>query len=445
MATFRTLPPPAYLSPTRDEMKEAAKRIGLKAYASDLVEDLAHMAAGGSVLPPSAYRQVVEEGVKTKLPTKPKDWDQTIAKAMKYHQAVVDFVLSINGHMTEVPGATPLEKAMGLLKLLAQKKGGEASGSGDDITLPLFSEDDPSPEAVASELNEIIETVNHLSDDEVQMLDPDGGEPKPVEGGDGAGEKGLDPKRALKIAEDMLKGKQVMLDISRHLDTLSRMQVRRQRKLEPDPEGDERRFRPLTDLSEMGQLTASEWALRQVAPGLFMYRLATSQAQIRERVTRLEKKQILFILMDISGSMGQKPRLWKAGGIVMNRLKAVINADAELWFVMFDTKLKEEHYAGTPEEARALIKKLTEGNFSGGGTAIATCVKAAVARIQKLLEEGLRYKPEIVVVSDGEDDTSSLRLEDLSGVKLHAFMVECSNEHLTNLAIRSGGVGVNKF
>jgi hypothetical protein len=154
------------------------------------------------------------------------------------------------------------------------------------------------------------------------------------------------------------------------------------------------------------------------------------------------QKKVLIALLFFLVSVGL---VFIAGGILMNRLKAVIDGDAELWFRWFDTGLKKEHYVETPEQARELIKLVAQGNYSGGGTAIANCVREAVKQIQELEAEGFRYRPELVVVTDGEDDTSSLKLSELAGIKLHAFVVECKNRNFAELARRTGGVGVENF
>ena len=92
-----------------------------------------------------------------------------------------------------------------------------------------------------------------------------------------------------------------------------------------------------------------------------------------------------------------------------------------------------------------MMKHFTESNFSGGGTDISGCIKAAQSRIDEIMAEGGHYRPELVIITDGDDDTSSLSLASLPGTKLHAFMVECSNPHLAELARRSGGVGVEQM
>jgi Mg-chelatase subunit ChlD len=441
--TLRTNPPATYIPPTREEMKEAAKEVGLGSFSRDLVADLCNLAAGGSVKPPSAYRDEIVRRAEETLPaadyrgewvlpkggtTKNRGQAVTaqVEKAMRYHQNVTDFLGTVE--LDKFPGESPLEQAMNLLKLLSKKEGGQGGGEGGE-PLPIFQENDNS-EKVGQDLNQLMDDVESMSWDEASMLSPD----KITENGDGDEEIS-----SMDLAEDMLRGKDVMLEISRHLDKLTRMQVRKSKKQEPDPAGDSVRTRPIAHLGEMNRLVKPEWAL----PATYrLYRMVTHASQVRERVTTIEKKQLLYIIIDCSGSMGSGKRIFKAGGILMNRLKAVIAGEAELYVRLFDTSLREEHHASTPEEAQELIRHFTEKNYSGGSTDISGCARAAQQRIGEIEAQGSTYKPELVIVTDG-DDKISLSAKEFSGTKLHAFVVDTKNDALCKLAQATGGVGMS--
>ncbi|MEZ4103972.1 MAG: hypothetical protein R3B60_01665 [Candidatus Paceibacterota bacterium] len=433
-------------------MKEVAKKVGLGKYSRDLAADLAHLAAGGSIQSPSTFVDIVRRGVEEKFPAPDSDggWkisgskytkDRMLAlgdktqSALRYHQNVCDFLQTVE--MRDVPGNSPLEQAMNLLKLLSKKKGGEGGGDNGE-QLPIFTDTD-NAEHSAKELNKLLDTVESLTDDEKELLDPS------EDAGEGvAKEEGDDGLQKMKLSEQMLSGKEEMLKISRNLDKLTRMQVRRQRKVEADPSGDDVRKRPIAHMGELSKLGSAEWALRQATPSYFLYRAATEQLAVRERVVTIERKQLLYIIIDCSGSMGSGNRIYKAGGILMNRLKAVIEGEAELYVRLFDTELKEEYHASTPAEAKELIRHFTNKNYSGGSTDISGCSRAAQKRIEEIVSEGATYRPELVVVTDG-DDKIDLTTKDFMGTKVHAFVVETSNDSLCNVAQATGGVGINKM
>lgn len=464
--TFRTSPPPNYISPSAEEMKEAAQKVGLGSFSRDLVADLANLAAGGRVNPPSAYREVVRRKVEETLPAPDSSGDWSIKKpvngssytkdrqtaindrlaaAMRYHTNVCDFLGAAD--LAKFPGSSPLEQAMNLLKLLSKQKGGSGGGQ-DGEPLPIFTDNDKS-EGVAKDLHDTIDAVDSLSEEEQDMLDPEGKnhEVQKSPEGDGTRSGHKAELNKLAVAEDLVPGsdKRVMLDISRQLDTFTKMQVRKQRLVNPDPAGEEVRQRPMRHLGELSRVAKSSWATRQESPTYFLYKAVTGQLPVRERVTRLEKKQAIFILFDGSGSMNGKKH-WKASGVVMNRLKSVLSGDAEVWLCVFDIQLTKVHHAGAPEEARDLVKKFAARNFSGGGTDIANSVRAAHRFIEDRIKKGeLLYRPEIVVLTDEDTSVSSLRPAEIPGTRVHGFAMEVKNPSLVALAKATGGVGVDQF
>ncbi len=472
MFTFRTSPPTSYISPNGEEMKEVAARVGLRSFSRDLVADLCNIAAGGTVNAPSAYREVVRRKADEALPapnaegkwtdlkeSRPNQsakigatvWTSNrhtaveikTAAAMRYHQAVCDFLQTVD--VARFPGETPLEQAMSCLKLLSQQKGGQGGGEAGE-PLPIFQESDTTPEGVAEQLHDTMDAVEALTEEELDMLDPQGDKHEidsdEEQDGQQSGAQGLNK---LAVAEDLVPGsdKRVMLDISRHLDKLTKLQVRRQKKVEPDPAGEEIRTRPIRGISELARVNKSAWATRQQAPAYFLYQAVTGQLPVRERVTRIEKKQAIMILVDGSGSMNGKKH-WKATGVVMNRLKAVLSGDAEVFVSVFDTTLGKVRRASTPEEARKLIKDFAAGNFTGGGTDIGAAVKAAHKYMEDLIAKGeMLYRPEICILTD--EDSSVGKKSDVPGTTVHGFAMEVANQKLVAFAKATGGVGIDKF
>jgi len=454
MSTFRTRPPLTYLPPTREEMREAAKQSEVKKFSADLVEDFCNLAAGGEILPPSEWREAVSRQAEDKVGQKPTPgsgskgqfwkkadgWSENrheavqsqIERGMKYQQAVCDFLRTVE--LEKFPGSSPLEQAMNLLKLLATQNGGEpGGGQSDGETLPIFEEGNP--EKTAERLNDIMDDVESLTDEEQELLDPD------QDAGAGKAKRSDDGLSTMKLAEDMAKGKDIWLKVSRQLDKLVRMKVARSVKVIPDPEGEEVRVRPIAHLGEINRLQKTEWALPSVYRA---YRLVSRTAMVRERVRREEKQQLLYMIIDCSDSMGGGQRIAKAGGVLMNRLKAVVVGDATMFVRFFDSRCYEEHYASTPAEAKELIRHFEAKNFSGGSTAIDACAREAQKRIEEIVAEGKVTRPELVIVTDG-DDSVRLTIEDLKGTKLHAFVVERSNTALTDLAVKTGGVGIDNL
>ncbi len=465
--TFRTSPPAAYIPPSKEEMKEMAGRIGLKGFAPDLVADLTNLAAGGRVNPPSSYRDEVTRRIEEQLPAPDSygNWqiptkvrglfgDETCTtnraeavtahaeNSMRYHQNVCDFLQTVD--LSKFPGASPLEQAMGLLKLLSQQKGGQGAASeGGGEPLPIFAESERT-EGVAESLHEIMDMVESLSKEELDMMDPDGANHEIETDGQSSGHQQLNK---LQVAEDLVAGcdRRVMLDISRQMDQFTPFQTRKQKKQEVNLAGEETRRRPIKHMGELNRVSHTDWATRQQNHTLFLYQAVSGQLQVRERVTTVEKRQAIFILLDGSGSMKGK-RHWKASGVVMNRLKAVLTGDAEVWISVFDTSLGKVMHAATPAEARELIKKFAASNFTGGGTDIPASVRAAHKFMDEKIKAGeALYRPEIVLLTDDDKSVSSLKKSEIPGTRVHGFAMEVANKSLVEFARSTGGVGIDRF
>lgn len=451
--SFRTSPPMDYITPGVEEMKDMARKVGLKAYSKELVSDLANLAAGGKINPRSSYMSQIRDNIKV---TEKREGSETFyadssnqphrsfreayeaseKKAIRYHQNVSDFLAGADMH--KYPGDSPLAKAMNLLKLLSKKSGGSSGGS-DGETLPIFTDNGQS-EKVAEDLNQVMDDVESLSSDEKDLLDP---ESDKSDGSSDKEAKGDDGLQKMKIAEDMIEGKNIILEISRKLDKLTKLQVRKSKKQFSDPNGEDIINRPMKDLSELGKIRSSDWVEYSVNRNLFLYKAVTGSLMVRERVMKLEKKQLLYIIIDCSGSMKSGQRLSKAFGILMNRLKAVMAGDCELYARLFDTQLYKEQFASTPAEAKQLFQDFTQKNYSGGSTDISGCVVKAHQRIVEILEQNRStlYRPELVVITDGADEIK-FNNKSIEGTILHSFVVENKNQPLLDVAVKSGGVGL---
>lgn len=454
--TFRTSPSDGYISPSTEEMKEVAQRVGLKSYSRDLVADMANLAAGGKFNPPSSYRAHVQGQVEQILEKPDRDGDWVVQghytknraevvrdrtdKAMRYHQNVVDFLHSL--HMSQFPGSTPLEQAMSVLKLLAAQQGGSGGGEGGE-PLPIFVDND-NPEQVSRSLNDLLDEVESLSADEMDLLDPDGKQHTVSDDGQRTGIKDL---QVLKVAEDLSPGKdkRVMLDIARLLEDITKLQLRKQEKFVTDPAGDEIRHRQMAHMGELPKIPRHMWAQHKIQKTMFLYKAVTNQLPIRERGIKQVKLQIVWILLDGSGSM-YGSRHWKASGIVMFYLKQAMEGNAVVYLSVFDTKATKAEHASTPAEARELSKKFMGGNYKGGGTDIAAAVKTAHDEIQQLMAQGvLVHSPQVIVLTDDDSSAKNLKISDIPGTVVHGFAIESKNPSLMAKVKETGGAGFENF
>lgn len=449
MTTFRTIAPHNYLPPSQKDIQEMAKKVGLRTFSQDLVEDLCNIQAGGSYIPEHqivdklrrsdyldkclttnrkgeyVYRglEYLEDFNKNYVKDKVKARELASLKEVKYQRNIQNFVRSLD--ISNVPGVSPLEKSLSLVKILSTQEGGELSNHPEEKdSLPIFNQ---SQEKLADKINKTFEAISNLDYHEKQLLDFTGP---------------LGDKNQLSIAEDMLNGKEVMLQIKRNLDKLVKLRTGKQVKLTSDPNGNEVRYRPINDFSEIDRLNPGELIYTK---NYLNYRIVSGTSTVRERCSKQEKKQLLLVLVDCSGSMQDGNNYFKAGGVLMNRLKAVPH-EAEIVFSFFHRKLEEEYTATTLDEARELMSKIKYQNFNEGSTAIAFCIKEAIKRTKlKLKNDSSLTAPQIMVVTDGCDDTTDLKVKDLGGIVLNAIIVGGTNDHLLKIARQSGGVAISNI
>lgn len=446
---IRTQAPPSYISPHDGDITSVAKKIGLSVYSTDLVRDLANIAAGGSLLPPAAWSESVAMIATNTLPQpnhnghweirdkdgyymttgdKPEAIRYRSQQLERYHHNVCDFLRDID--FTGVPGATPIEKSLVLLKMLSSRSSDHYMPEGmpaESDTLPIFFE---KGQQQADEMNQVFEDINSLDDIENIIFEQD------QQSNTGHSD---DTLKRMTLAEDMLEGRHWWLKVSRQLDALSRMRVSRSKNFIADVEGTETRTRQIAHLNELSKLRPTEWTYPKTQQRL---RIATRSAMMRERGKFEEKQQLLYILIDCSGSM-QGIRIHKAGGVLMNRLRCVVSGDAAVYCRFFDTDLYPEHFAGNKEQAVSLIERFRNENFSGGGTRIAYCARQANQRIEELLNKHeLLTRPELVIVTDGDDRCRELSPMEFHPTRVHAFIVGNTNKELVDFARATGGVGI---
>ena len=444
-----------YITPNNIEIKEVAKRVNLNTYSPSLVRDISNVVSGGEILTSQEYR----EELISNIPDVKPDGAGAYSYTDKYGQnkwtqdrkiavsAISDRVIEINEHVCEflrtidyskLPGDTPLEQACGLLKTLASAGDRVGSDNTAGEELPIFTEH--RADNLAEDINSIHEFIETLDDAEKELLEEKDDQDRPVKGGIGHGSGTFETK----LAEDMIKGRHHWLEVSRNLETLVRFRLGKSSKTAPDNEGDDISKRSIKGFGELGKIPAIEYALPETYR---LFRVATKATQVRERVSRMGKKQLIYMIIDCSYSM-RGSAMHKAGGVLLNRLKSVVEGDAEIYFRFFDTELFTEYKAREPNQAKALITKFRKETFNGDGTNIVKCVRKAMSRIEDIMESGeLSERPELVVVTDGQDYTKDLKESEFkkNNLRLHTFIVESTNRHLAQLARDTGGVGVDKL
>ena len=452
--TFRTKPPSTYISPTPKEIQDVAKDIGIEYYSNHLATDIANIAAGGNVIPSTKWKHRIIQQMKPKKYGKRrwvystydaygymngKEWTEDLQKAkeaeaytsIKVHENVCQFLRTLD--FSNVPGKTPLQKAMTLIHTMQINTKGYRNSPQDEESdqrdVRAFQGNDPT--SYAEEINETFESIESLDPEEQFLM---------LGAGEGSNQE-IDTRK-VKLAIDMTNGKKIWLKVSRKLETLSKIKVSKYMETKEDPHGTDIQQRAIKNFSEIQKIPKTEWLLPETYRN---YKIATRAIQVKERITKTHKQQLLYLLIDCSGSMAGE-RSCKAGGVLMNRLKAVVKGDAQIYVRFFDTQLSEkEYFAGSAKEAKSLIEMFEKKEFNGGGTNISGCIEKSIERINEITKSKSLTRPELVITTDGEDSVARLKRKDFGETRLHSIIVENNNPNLLKLARQTGGVGIEKI
>jgi Mg-chelatase subunit ChlD len=364
--------------------------------------------------------------------------EDAMTTRVRYHQNCRDFVSGVIDEIgfRNIPGGSPLNRAIGLIRMLQAKQGND----GENGMPSAFSQPGGyGQNSLVSEIKEAIQQARDIQRDPATKDLMGYGSLATEDDGNGGGGNPNDETAGVEIALDMLTGKAVMEKIARNLNQLSRMTIGRSHKREPDFNGNVLDPRTMQEVNQLPRMATSEWAYNKKYRN---YRILSQTARMYEPCVQIEKKQLIYNIVDRSGSMGGI-RTWIAGGCIMRGLQAVYKGDAELYLRFFDTKLKAEWHADTPQKAKEVMQTMLKSNHAGGGTSIAPCARGAVARIKELMAQNPKMaKPELLIVSDGDDNTQNLTPDDFPGIKMHAVIIHGTDEHLCRLARLTGGVGI---
>lgn len=401
-----TLNPDLESDPSDEALMSAAREAGVKRYNPSFFRDLTAIAGGGVTIPTSQLREDIESSFQD-------DTSVSLEARVKYFQRVQDFLNSLD--FSPYEGA-PLHKAAEVLRVLQSMNGGSSSG-GDP--LPIFTNN--SGEQVNAQMRQMFVDVEALTDFEKDIASIDD----------------LSPAAAAARLEDSSWKK--IFELSRKLEGLARIQLRRCKAFEVDPAGQKRRVRQMRSASELHKAVPQVWALRALAPTNFLYKLATNQLLVSERGEMLTKKQVVYILMDGSGSMSNAQV--KTAAVALHVVEAAYRGDAEVYLSVFDTHLRPPTLATDKESAKALMRQVKDHGFSGGGTDISTCIRHAHEVMSARIKDGeALHRPEIVVLTDG-DPTGYVPSSAVPEAVVHGFCT-VRNDSIKRTVTETGGVYV---
>jgi len=212
-----------------------------------------------------------------------------------------------------------------------------------------------------------------------------------------------------KMAElvDGLTAQQLaVFEIGRTLDSC--IKKGKSRKLETSQAPNkENRLVNMQTHSELVKAPPSVHALPDV---LKQYRLGTKQLQVRQNMQPQSKKQLLYVLLDASGSMkesimgtnvnGFLTRGHVASALSLAVIKKVLEEKSMLFFRFFAGSPDYLRKAKDTHDLADISRQIGLGDYNGGSTNIQVALTQAFKDIQKGKDEVL--KAEVLLITDGK-------------------------------------------
>jgi len=190
----------------------------------------------------------------------------------------------------------------------------------------------------------------------------------------------------------------------------------------PDNGMDISRMKKIRDIT---QLLPSQLALDD---DVFLKKLLSKELLKKKYMQRQEKRQILYMIVDSSGSMSDNVlknmmKIDVCKSVTIALMKKMIENEDFFYFRWFTTGVSPLHKIKTKEEAMDFLPKLVYGQNADGGTNIQNAIRVATEDLKsKQLEHW--DLADILLVSDG---IAVVNVEEcnkmLEGIDMHTIMI----------------------
>lgn len=172
-----------------------------------------------------------------------------------------------------------------------------------------------------------------------------------------------------------------------------------------------------------------------MAMDTFDDKFVKKELSVKEKVKPKEKKQILYMLLDDSGSMCCLVKQTYVRAVLLNRLESVVQGKSELVFANYVSSRYNIKHVNDEKTSQEIYREISLRRPGGGGTYIGSVLQETIDEIHDKKDY---HDPEIMIVCDGDDhvDASSL---DYKGVRINVVILGTTNDGLKKVAEQSGG------
>jgi len=165
---------------------------------------------------------------------------------------------------------------------------------------------------------------------------------------------------------------------------------------------------------------------------IFNQKLLKKELLVRDYQSRRLKKQALYLLIDVSGSMDEGGKNVYASGVALAFVRQAISEGSTYFLRFFDHNPHSLYKITNKEDAEKMCDILVKKPYSGGGTNIGNAIETAVNDIK---DDPVAFeKAEIMIITDGEDSGFNINKDQLEKIKLHSTVIDGSNPTLEELS-----------
>lgn len=409
------------------EIKKLAKKHGVEEMSPDLLHDFALQLSGtGKRRLPSDMKSELESHAPQVLANSDgtltyqgydypsqrnfrQDWAEK--QYTNVHEPIMEMVSDLPTSL--IPGKTPFQKAANVAKKLSQKAPStkDSSIEGD---IPDFTGLDL--KALKDEIIKEIDCLDKLDDLDRQLLSGD------------------DNAAFL----EMNQFYRLIFEIEQAIRSQARISPTPRTTLFKSQSGDviiPRASQGIYDLPYAP--SRSLLSRRRLAQKLIQGDVSVPVKYEKEKSTPL-----LAMILDCSGSMSGVKAL-KGLGILWYLVKEVEKGNCLGLFSFFEKKCQKFYILDSEKmDVVEWFKKIAKSKFDMSVTDVKACILEALEEIDKveMLYEIDSSQKELIVVNDGADDATGLKVIHLKGSKLHAFILHRTNDYLGKVAVSSGGM-----
>lgn len=427
--------------PTSEEIKAKAKEVGLKSYSSIFAQDLACLAAGEKFRPLSEVmgdlkteqRKITQKTFKVDSDgdyyTPGADWGSYTKdrdRKAQFEQKKVtqsaenmrNFLQHIAPQLSRVPGATPLSRAMNLMKYLGDQNQSGSENGDDSGNLIPFSTSSEKTQEMIEKLESDLEILESLDEDDHELL----------------GSEGDTEKAWLNMDE---KSQEIMR-VAQFCKQQAKLKVQPKSRLVRDSDGQFTFFRASRDFSDFPK-TQRRVLMSRNKIG---HKILSQQAKVAERYTKNNPLPFISMILDESGSMSGEADS-KGLGILWFLVKETRKGNCIGLFSFFERKCREFHLL---DQSTSIdwFKSISRHDFDGCSTRVGDCALEILDYQDKVVaEKGLNVdlsQKHLILVNDGRDPLGNFSEKSLGTSVLHSFILGNKNPELKKISQATGGI-----